>query len=157
MISLEILIENPIEPLPLGAIAIGHEMDYSLKSDRSPSLWQNVIINNYPVSHLIHLFDRSFKGTKGPRWLYDDITEKEWKRFRFLDKLEDDFCRLIRIAVGGSKVGRVWIMADAQYGPAPKLYSDQSEAAFLTYYLRFGLRLNSAIRVTGRSGIESQK
>jgi hypothetical protein len=152
MITLEILIEEPKNIVIPSDISIGYEIDRRLISDRSPSLWQNKIINEHTSATLIHIFDRGFKNSKAGRWLYEDIVDKKWARFRFVKELEADFCHLIDFALSDSDTKRIWVMSDAQFGPSPKLYSRKCEAAFLSYYQRFGIRLNSAICLTSGNG-----
>jgi len=146
MISLELLIEEPCDRPRLSDLNLGVVADERLVSDRLPSLWQEKIINRYG-GMLVHLFDRTFSRSDGVRWLYEDVVSEDWRRFAFKSELEGDFIELISRCAKCSRNGSVWVMSDAQYGPKDKLLVPKTFSQFLSFYRRYGLRLNSAVRV----------
>lgn len=143
MISLELTTNRGLAKLPVTA-SLGVEIDQARKSDRKPSLWQSKIID--PSSGpLVHIFDRGFVGSDGPRWLYEAVDERAWKRFRFKGAEEHDFLALLRNCLEQS--GPVWLLSDAQFGPKARIYKPQTLAQFLALYRRAGIRINSAIPI----------
>ena len=155
MISLEILIEDQLETPDVSDLKLGLAVDTKLVSDRSPSLWQAPIIDG-KSGLLIHVIDRNFVGSTRGRWLFDDVILREdargysWRRFSFVEALEDDFIALVERCVRCSGPGAVWVMMDAQFAPPAKLHRPKSMATFLSQYRRFGLKLNSAALVYGK-------
>ncbi len=147
MITLEILVDHVTSDIDVASLTMGCVIDFTMKSDRLPSLWQEEIINTHKNPVLIHVIDRYFAGSDGMRWLWDDIEEENWRRFRFIKELEGDFENLVIQSIAASATGRIWVMTDAQFGPDKKVLRPRREAAYLSYYRKFGLRLNSAIQL----------
>jgi hypothetical protein len=143
MITLEVATERSLETLPK-IQSLGIELDRTKKSDRMPSLWQKIITNSQ--GDLIHIFDRKFAETDGPRWLYESIHDNEWKRFRFKKRAEKEFIELIQQCLSVAK--SLWLLSDAQFGPPPLIYRSHTFRQFLSLYRSHGIRLNSALPIT---------
>ena len=146
MITLELATDRGLAELPVTP-SLGIEIDETKKSDRMPSLWQSDIIDHSSGS-LVHVFDRGFVGSDGPRWLYESVDERAWKRFRFKGAAQQDFLTLLRACVRES--GSVWLLCDAQFGPTARVYQPQTLAQFLALYRRAGIRINSAVPIRAR-------
>jgi hypothetical protein len=145
MITLEIAFATDGLNLTLPSLSLGMEEDKSMKSDKAPSRWEERIF--YKISgSIIHVFDRQFSGQPGYRALYDDIID-EAPRIKFEAEMADDFVRLIEYCLTSSKDGIVYICTDIQFGPREKIYKPMSQNSFVSYFLRFGLRLNSCVEV----------
>lgn len=145
MISLELATDLSIADLPLTP-SLGIEIDEKRKSDRLPSLWQSDIIER-SSGPLVHVFDKDFNGSDGSRWLYEAVDTRGWERFWFKEAEEQDFFALLTSCVEQS--GSIWLLSDAQFGPEARVYQPQSLARFRALYRRAGIRINSAVPITG--------
>lgn len=143
MISLELTTDSSLAELP-ATPTLGIEVDPTRKSDRMPSLWQSEVIDR-ASGPLVHIFDKGFVGSEGPRWLYEAVDTQRWERFRFRAAEEHDFLTLLECCVKHS--GFVWLLSDAQSGPKARIYQPQTLAQFLALYRRAGIRINSAIQI----------
>jgi hypothetical protein len=142
MISLELATEGGVAELPITP-SLGVETDPTGKSDRMPSLWQSGIIDRCS-GPLVHIFDKGFVGSDGERWLYEAVDTQGWERFRFKDAEEQDFFAVLKTCL---EHGSVWLLADAQFGPKPRVYQPQTLARFVALYNQVGIRINSAVPI----------
>jgi hypothetical protein len=146
MISLEIVIGGVHDCIPFERYDIAACAEPNGLSDRSPSLW-NDIIKRSGDRTVVHIFDREMRGSDRFRWLYDDISQDAWPRLRLLPELEKDFLRIVRMSAEMSDTGTIWLLSDYQFGPKPRIFRPMKLERFCSYYVNYGLQVNSAIPI----------
>ncbi len=145
MITLEIVFSANVIGFSPPVSSIGMESDDSMKSDKSPSRWEQKVFS--PMSgKIVHIFDRKFVGCRGYRALYDDIID-EGDRIEFKSPMKEEFIELIKYCLDLSSDGRLFLCADMQYGPIEKMYKPISFSKFVARFMRFGIRNNSCVEV----------
>ncbi len=149
MITLEVLIPNVSQVKILEEWGEFYRVEPMGLSDRSPSLWRDLILS-YDERVIIHFVDRAFRGSEGQRWLYEDVDEKDWERFSFKSSLSQKFLETIRVLVDLYGDSGIYLMSDAQFGPEKFLYQDSSYVRFESIYRKFGIKVNSCMKIIKR-------
>lgn len=127
---------------------IGMEFCKEMKSDRSPSLWEDVIFSKLSGT-MVHIFDRAFLGKPGYRAIFDDIDDNvDFIKFHKL--FMDEFDRLIEFCISKSNDGSIFVCSDCQFGPDASTYETNSRE-FLKTVRAQGIRVNSCAHIKNAS------
>lgn len=145
MITFEIVFETTHSEVRFPDLTISYEIDDSMRSDKSPSKWENEIFSNLS-GKIVHIFDRKFSGTSGYRALYDDVIDEN-EAIRFFKKDERSFFSLLSNCLNISKGNMIYICTDSQFGPKKKKYKPMTLKKTMAHYRQFGIRINSCMPV----------
>ncbi|QJE73189.1 hypothetical protein HHL28_08895 [Aerophototrophica crusticola] len=102
---------------------------------------------------VVHCFDLPPRAD-GRRWAYDIVEETGWSRFTFTPATRAGFLVLLGSLLRQSQEG-IWFYSDAQWSNPPRAFrAAYSLDRFVSYHDRFGIRMNTAIRlVAGKADV----
>lgn len=145
MITLEIVFNTSKTILNFQANLLGLEFSSEIKSDKSPSTWEDQIYSRID-GLIVHIFDREFVGEPGYRALLEDIVDgPPW--IKFDDPTFEEFGKLTQFCLENSSDGSIFVCADYQFGPPPTKITSVRLLDFLQRVRSRGIRVNSCTEV----------
>ncbi|MDZ4306529.1 hypothetical protein [Allopontixanthobacter sp.] len=145
MITLEIVFNSSIPIATFSGEHLGIEFSSEIKSDKSPSLWEDELYSKIDGS-IVHIFDREFIGKPGYRALFEDIVDGP-PLIKFDGPTLREFEMLTRFCLENSSDGSIFVCADYQFGPPPAKMIKAQLYDFLQNLGSQGIRVNSCTEV----------
>ena len=145
MITLEIAFNSDGTAAPFSSEQLGFEFSAVMKSDKSPSRWEDEIFSKLS-GNIVHVFDKDFTGKQGYRALYDDVID-ELSCIKFNDNYFHEFERLLVSCLASSNDGWIYVCTDCQFGDNKETVETTNLCTFLEMIRLHGLSVNSCTKI----------